>query len=177
MIPYNIIAHMLNTNEDIWKLLNFNTPDALNKSNLTIKEKRALIYKGEADSTPYRVFLQPAASDDAFTEQNCQFRVYVDSIYPVDQIKSIVTVSFEVLCHTKINSLNNYSTRLLWITQNILQTFNGCNSINGIGDLFFNAKASNRSNYSKQNIYNGKNYFGMTTCMSTWIANVIQDRV
>jgi hypothetical protein len=170
MMPYKIITHLLLNNEDIFKLLKYNENNALDLNNLSISEKRNLIYKGQTDSSPYKIFMQPT-TDDAFPDTGSFLRVYIVDIYPTDHIKGLVTIAFEILCHNKINSLNNYSTRMHWMLQNILSTFNGAN-IDGIGELFFNAKASNRMNYAKQNLYNGKNYFGYTICMSTWCGNV-----
>lgn len=170
MMPYKIIAHLIENNEDIFKLLKYNTSNALECVNLTLEEKVNLIYKGESDSTPFKIFMQPI-TDDAFPENSTQFRVYIDNIIPNDQIRGLTTFVFEIFCHNKINTLNNYSTRMHWMLQQIISTFNGA-IIDGIGELFFNAKASNRMNYAKQNIFNGKNYFGYSICMSSWVGNI-----
>lgn len=174
MMPYKIIGHLLLNNEDIFKLLKFNDSNALDLANLTMSEKRNLIYKGQTDSTPFKIFMQPM-TDDAFPDTGTLLRIYVADIYPTDHIKGIVTFAFEILCHNKINTLNNYSTRMHYMLRSIISTFNGAN-IDGIGELFFNAKASRSYNYAKQNLYNGKNYFGYTICMSTWCGNV-KDKV
>ena len=169
MMPYKIIAYMIENNEDIFKLLKFTTPDALDKPNLTQSEKGAMIYNGEPNSTGYNIFMQPVL-DDAFTEMVAQFRVYPDIIIPEDHIRGIATFNFELLSHSKINTLNNYSTRLIWMLQQTIQCLNGIN-IDGVGQLFFNKKASSY-NYAKQNIYNGKNYIGYSLLLSTWIGSV-----
>lgn len=171
-IPYNIIGHMLTNNENIFKMLKYDDLYPLSKhANLTTSEKRSLIYRGETDSTFAKIFLQ-GSTDDAFTSQSSQFRVYVDNIYPEDQIKGLITVIFEVLSHNKLNTIENgYKTRVLCMVNEVIKTFNG-SIVNSVGELFFNAQASRRMNYVKQNLYNGKNYFGYTICMSTWVANI-----
>ena len=47
---YNILAYLMVQNEDIWKLLKYDTPDPLSKPNLTLEEKRKMIYDGNGDS-------------------------------------------------------------------------------------------------------------------------------
>ena len=43
----NIITYLIKNNENIWKLLYYNTPDCLQQNNLTIDQKSALIYTGQ----------------------------------------------------------------------------------------------------------------------------------
>jgi hypothetical protein len=167
-MPYKIISHLLLNNEDIWKLLKYTTPNALNEPNLTIEEKASLIYNGQVDSSSYRVFMQPS-TDDSFPENCAILRVYPDIIIPKDNIKGVVTFTFELLSHAKINTLNNYSTRIIWMLQQTIETLNGAN-IDGLGALFFNRMGSNYDG-AKQNLFNNKNYFGYTLMMSTWIGD------
>ena len=169
MMPYKIITYMIENNQDIFKLLKYNLPDALDNPNLTYLEKAELIYNGEPNSTLSRIFMQPI-TDDAFTEMIAQFRVYPEIISPEDAIRGIVTFRFELLSHDKINTLNNYSTRILWMLQSAIKTFNGIN-IDGVGQLFFNRKASG-FDYAKQDIYNGRNYIGYSLQLSTWVGSV-----
>jgi hypothetical protein len=170
-IPDNIVTHMINNNENLFKMLKYDDLSPLSHSNLTSTEKRTLIYKGETDSTPFRIFLQPS-TDDAVSTQNSQLRVYIDNVYPEDRIKGLVTVTFEVLTHNKLNTIEKgHKSRSLSMANEVLKTFNGC-IVESVGELFFNAQASRRMNYMKQNLYNGKNYFGYSICMSTWVGNV-----
>ena len=105
-MPYKLIEHMIQHNDNIFKLLRYNDVDALDKPNLTLSEKANLIYKGETDSSPYRIFMQPS-TDDALTNEMSQFRVYIDYIYPVNHIVSEVYFAFEILTHNKINTLKD----------------------------------------------------------------------
>mgnify|MGYP007069485523 CR=1 FL=1 len=63
-LSYRVIEYLINNNEDIWKMLKYNTPDALSQPNLTLSEKAELIYQGEVDAEPFRVF-RDAFTDDA----------------------------------------------------------------------------------------------------------------
>ena len=40
--PYNILKYLAQNNENIWKLLKYNSYDALSKPNLTMEEKLSL---------------------------------------------------------------------------------------------------------------------------------------
>ena len=68
-------------NENIWKLLKYNEPNALSNPSLTLNEKAALIWDGNGDSESYKVFRTPYL-DDMFTEQTTQLRVYLTTVYP-----------------------------------------------------------------------------------------------
>lgn len=170
-MPYKIIEYMILHNENIFKLLKYNDTDALDKPNLTFEEKVALIYKGEQDSSQFRIFMQPY-TDDAIINEIAQFRVFPEYIYPKDNIKAEVYFAFEILTHNKINTLKDgYKTRIVCLLNEVLRTFNGIN-INGVGKLFFDAKVSRSVTVARQNIYNQRNYFGYTIVMGTHCANI-----
>jgi hypothetical protein len=170
-MPYKIIEHMMENNEKIFKLLKYMDKDALDKPNLSQSEKAALIYKGEVDSTNSRIFIQ-SSTDDAFTNEIAQFRVYPDYIYPENHIVGKVYFVFEILTHNKINTLRDgYKTRIICMLNEVLRTFNGVD-VNGVGSLFFDASASRNVTTARQNIYNQKNYFGYSIVMGVNCGNV-----
>ena len=80
-IEERIINYLINSNsynaERIWKLLKYGTLDALTKKNLTKKEKAELIYRGEAEQSNKRVFMQ-SYLDDAFTTQCSLLKFYIE---------------------------------------------------------------------------------------------------
>lgn len=76
-IPYNIIK-LLTTSEQaegLFKLLKYNTYDALSEPNLTFREKMDLIWKDNAtDAQNYRIFLSnidPSMLPEAITIMKC----------------------------------------------------------------------------------------------------------
>ena len=168
MMSFSIINYLVENNEDIWKLLKYNDNDALSPSNpnLSKSEKGSLIYSGQPDASLYRVFMQPA-TDSAFEKQSTQLRVYPDIIIPHNRINGTVTMTFEIVSHADLNSLSNYGTRIVWIIQQLIKTFNGKN-IKGVGNLAFDKQGCPYDS-AKQNLYNRKNYFGYTLMMSTHI--------
>lgn len=163
---YNIIEKLFE-NENIWRLIAYDEPDALNpstKSNLTTAEKKALIYRGEEDSSLFRVFQQPS-TDDAFSNENTQLRVYPSITDPYKRTLAYVDIAFEILTHSKINTLENTTTRIDNLLSEILGTLNG-KDINGVGNLFFD-KSARSSNSARLRLNNNKNYFGFILIMTT----------
>lgn len=163
-----IIQYLLINNEEIWKLLKYNTPDALFKDNLTMKEKSALIYDGVGDSSKFRVFRSPYI-DDLFDEDCAQLRVYAESISPDTPQYGTVDINLEVVSHVKIVHLAEYENRLEVMIQQLLQTLNGV-YVGGIGQFMFDRNIS-FYDLMKLNLYNNRNFYGYSLIMSTKIGD------
>lgn len=162
-LSYNIISHLINNDDVLWKVLKFPNSNALSQPNLSLADKRALIYKGQTDSTPYRVFTTPFM-DDAFQEQQTQIRIYTGRVTPENYVTSVVDFVIDVICHNKIAILNNASNRLDVMFEHIMQALNGRN-IESLGNLYFNKDrrySGSGSNYFKPNDY----YIGYHIVMS-----------
>ena len=52
-IPYRIIEYLAYNNENIWKILKYNTYDCLSEENLTFEEKMSLIWSHQADQEQF----------------------------------------------------------------------------------------------------------------------------
>ena len=170
-----IIQHLMLNNEDIWKLLKYDTQDALEKPNLTREEKAKLIYPGASggDMDDYRVFRTPYL-DDLTTNQQAQLRVYLESITPDTRLYGTVDVNIEVICHVKMIELNDYQNRAESIVWQVIKTLNGAD-VGGIGKLFFDRSGS-FYDLIKMNRYNNRNFYGYTITMSIKMGNVSECR-
>ena len=168
-----IIQHLMLNNEDIWKLLKYDTQDALEKPNLTREEKARLIYPGASggDMDDYRVFRTPYL-DDLTTNQQAQLRVYLESITPDTRLYGTVDVNIEVICHVKMVELNDYQNRAESIVWQVIKTLNGAD-VGGIGKLFFDRNGS-FYDLIKMNRYNNRNFYGYTITMSTKMGNIAE---
>lgn len=168
-----IIQHLMLNNEDIWKLLKYDTQDALEKPNLTREEKAKLIYPGASggDMDDYRVFRTPYL-DDLTTNQQAQLRVYLESITPDTRMYGTVDVNIEVICHVKMIELNDYQNRAESIVWQVIKTLNGAD-VGGIGKLFFDRNGS-FYDLIKMNRYNNRNFYGYTITMSTKMGNIAE---
>ncbi len=182
-ISNNIIEYLMYNNEIIWKLLKYQTPDALSKSNLTIDEKRALIYNGWVyngnewileDVTNKAVFRQRWI-DDANTEQATMIRIFLSNLIPESKDITTALYTIEIVAHNKsipiVSDLGdednetdvNSENRVETITQQILETLNGA-EVGSIGRIFFD----NNGNYLTKGsigVYNNRNYSGFLLTM------------
>lgn len=156
LYSYNCIKHLIEKNEEIWKLLFYNESDAWKKTSLTPIQKKEMIYKGEPDETLFRVFLDEGQIN-AWINEVSVLRIFPYSIFPENRTVGTVTMAFDIYSHYRINHLSNYQTRVDTMSQIILDVFNGA-IIDGIGQLFFNVMGNkeNRDYPSGQIPYKGK---------------------
>lgn len=164
-IGYKIIEYLMQNNENMWKMLKYNTPDALHKPNLTMREKADLIFNGtNEESIQYRVFRSPYL-DDLGDEQVSQVRVFIESINPDTHIYGTIDVNIEVITHVKLVNLSGYKSRIEALMEEVLKTLNG-KFVGGVGLLMFDRKMS-FYDLIKLNLFNNRNFFGYSIIMST----------
>lgn len=145
--PYNCIAHMMENNEMIWKLLNYNDSDAYKENDLTKEEKGSLVYDGSDKETDFRVFMDQGQSD-AWIKESCVLRISIFRVIPDNRTVGTVKMLFEVYSHYKINHLSNYKTRIDLICEELLKTFNG-SEVGGMGKFFYNVTEDNSQTLSQ----------------------------
>jgi hypothetical protein len=158
-IPYKIMEYLMLTNDNLWKLLKVDTGDALTKPNLTLNEKRALVYGGQEDSSPYRVFTVKY-TDDAVERRQTQMRIYIARVYPKNAQIGMIDFCIDVFCHNKIAVLTypNYKpNRYDVMFSEIMKTLNG-KDIKTLGRLFFNGSANGR-NVAELVSFDSKHWF------------------
>jgi len=135
LLSKNCIDYLIENDEDIWKLLKHNTPDAWNKPDLSLIEKTSLIYSGQEDTTLYRVFMDNG-TPDAWKVEDTILRISPYAIVPENKTVATVSILFEVYSHYKINTLSNYQTRVDTIVSRLLEVLNGI-EIGTLGQLYF----------------------------------------
>ena len=186
-IEERIINHLIKSESiyanRIWKILKYPTSDALLKEDLTQSQKAELVDNDSEEQTTKRVFRYPFL-EDAFTVQCSLMRIYVDSVIPMNQLKSIVNVGIDLVTHNKINNLYNDSgdvieypnsynptedeivikSRKTTFLKNILAELNGAN-IEGVGELQFNRDLSFFSQ-AKLGLFNNRDYTGYKVILS-----------
>ena len=179
----------------LWKILKYDTEDCLTKADLTEKEKWALVYKNNGESTQYRVFMTPF-TDDAWEQQSSHLHIYVYGINPMSHITGKVHVCFECIIHNKIsniygdaseynpntnpvelddngNPVIEYKSRATEMLKDIIAALNG-EMVNAIGVLQFNEELSPYDT-AKATLWNGKNFFGYRIIMTSLISGVSED--
>lgn len=142
-VSYNIIKYLLEHEEQIWKVLYYTDPNAWNKPNLTMQEKTSLIYSGHSEEQNFRVFMD-VGQDNSWTVEACILRISPLTLVPQQYVNGYMSVLFEVYSHYKINTMDNYTTRVDYATQRLIEILNGA-EIDGIGRIYFDFNASNSS--------------------------------
>jgi hypothetical protein len=172
-VCYKIIEHLMLNNDRLWKLLKYNSNDALLKDNLTLQDKRKLIFTGNSVAKDFRVFLQPYL-DDSFLEECAMIRIYPMSIYPDNHLMGTVYIAIETISHVKVVNIMSddemapVKSRETVMLSEIMKTLNG-KEVNGVGVLQFN-REHGLQDKTLINIWNNRNFFGHTTVMSVKIA-------
>ncbi len=142
-LSYNVVSSLFDKEEDLWRLLAYSDPDALDRRvhpDLTLDEKIALVYRGQDDITNYRVFMD-MGMDDTWNVEAAMLRISPAMVVPDNYVYGKNAMSFEVYSHFKVNHLSNYTTRSMSIVQRIISCLNG-SEVEGVGKLFFDRKAS-----------------------------------
>ena len=160
---YNILAYLMVQNEDIWKLLKYDTPDALSKPNLTLEEKRKMIYDGNGDSEHYNVYRSPFV-DEAFTEQTSQLRIYALTINPKNRSLATIDLNIDCITHTKLVNIDGGKSRVELMVEEVLKTLNG-QEIDGVGKLFFDAREAMYDG-ARFSLFNNRYFYGCQITMS-----------
>ena len=170
-LAYNCVTHLMNDDsvELLWKLLYYTDREAwrndANHPDLSMSQKRSLIYSGQENQEDFRVFLD-LGMDDAWNVEACQIRISPLTLYPSARMIASISVSLEVFCHFKLNTLSNHRTRTDSITQMMISSLNGA-TIGGIGLLYFDARASRVCS----SVQIGQiPYRGRRTIMRNWMA-------
>lgn len=164
--PYNILEYLVLHNENIWKMLKYNSYDALSKPNLTNKEKMELLWRtGKQEDCG--VFFTNLI-EDAICESKCIFKLYQYYIHanPNGYISTVV-YAFDFLYGGTMSLVEKDGIPVnrgdLFINE-ILATLNGV-EIGGIGKFQFNDDLS-RYDAARSVIGNSKTFTGVTLYMS-----------
>lgn len=173
-IPYNIFAYLIAHNENLFKLLYYNTRDALSQPNLDYNAKLDMIYIDSGISEDnYNIFLKPMVGDE-LVKACSQLRIYKSSIRPDNHMQASVCYTFDILTGSKISMVDNIRgipcNRVDLIEQELLHTLNGAD-IGGVGYLTFDRKR-NANSLERYSINNGKNFFGNSLTLSVLWSNV-----
>ena len=171
--PYRIIEVLLQDKsqevENFWKLLKYTDQEALDKNNLTMKEKKALIWSGQSTEQDYNIFLKPLIGSSMDTaEAQTQLRLYRYNTTPTNQYEAIICFEADFITNEK-TSLVRYNKILCERTDIMeslfLSIMNGRDIKIGSGVLTFNRTLS-RSCNSQLNIGNSKSFYGRSLIMA-----------
>jgi hypothetical protein len=172
-LPYKIIEVLLTDTsqdaEDFWKLLKYTEVNALKQKNLTLKEKRAMIWQGESIEQNFNVFLKPligSAMDSA--EAQTQLRLYRYNTTPTTQFEAIVCFEADFVTNEKTSLVRR--NKILCERTDVMEALflsvmNGRDIEIGSGVFQFNRELS-RSCNSQLNIGNSKSFYGRSLILA-----------
>ena len=162
--PYKIVEYLLlNGSEELWKLLKYQTVDALDNADLTIEEKKKMVWDGiDPQEEYYSIFLKPLIGNSLDSgEEQCQLRIYRYDTVPVNKIESVVVYQIDIICQEKCANVyvdDVFCERTDAIESLLLKDLNGAN-IGGTGELVFDRTLS-RTCKSLMSISNSKSFYG-----------------
>ena len=164
-IPYRIMKHLALNEEILWKLLKYNTYDALSKPDLTFQEKMALIWARDDKQEKYSVFFTNLV-EDAITESKTIMKLYkffadTDSIYLANVVYQMDFLYGGNMAMVEYEGVSVPRDDLL--VSRILTTLNG-QYVGGVGNLQFNTQMSRYSSV-KTTIGNDKTFTGSSVYM------------
>lgn len=175
-IPYKILLYLMEHNENLFKLLKYNTIDALSKPNLTIEEKKSLLYKDEGIETDYSLFLKPLVTDEML-EECSQLRFYKSVMIPMNNLNTVLTYEFDIIIGSKMTLVYDEQdipcSRTDLIEKELLSTLNGINLF-GVGYFQFNKELSNNCS-QRLSISNSKTFYGSALCLCCNYMDVEED--
>lgn len=159
--------------EDFWKCIKYDDYDCLSKPNLTMSEKRNLIYTKGKDINEYNIYLNsPLISVEEETAKTI-LKSYVLRIRPADQMNFVVSVSFEIITHTHLANIEkgvDMVSRVDFINSELIRMLNQRDF--GFGRVRFDHRFSSDSDsYMAYN--NSNQFFGKVLTFA--VLNIRQD--
>ncbi|MBQ0141792.1 MAG: hypothetical protein KBT06_03155 [Prevotellaceae bacterium] len=163
---YNILTYLALNNENIWKMMKYNSYDALSHPNLSMGEKLAFLWKHGAQEE-YSLFFTNLVEDE-ICESKCILKMYQYYIHAnPSQYLSTIVYAFDFL-YGGTMSLVDYdgvpANRGDLFVHEIMATLNGAD-IDGVGKLQFNDKLS-RYSAARSVIGNSKTFTGESVYMT-----------
>ena len=171
-IPYRIIEYLANNNENLWKILKYNTYDCLSEDDLTFEEKMELVWSHEANQEDYKIFLT-ALVENMIPVSGTIIKIYKEMTLPRNHINAVAGYEIDILYGGKI-SLVEYNgipcNRGDVCEAEILSTLNGV-EVDGVGKLEFSMKKLGSSR-SSLNIGDNKSFTGTSLLMGVDISDI-----
>lgn len=173
-IPYNILTYLATEEQILWKLLKYDTYDALSQPDLTETEKLDLLWL-EGPQEEYNVFFTNIV-DDAIAESKSILKIYDYYIHANQLYTSTVVYVFDFLYGSKM-AMVEYNgipvSRADLFVNRVLETLNGV-EVGGVGKLIFFDDMS-RYDLGRSVIGNSKTFTGYQLFLSVNVGDSGKD--
>lgn len=183
--PSRIISALVNDTSEIgnefWKALYYDETDCLDKPNVSIKDRRKVIYKrGKLNNfNGYKIFNFPLLTDsimDNGEENLIQLRIYQRSILPLDTTKAVISYRIDVYTSSKLASFldkdGDLVERTEFLISHLLDMLVDLEIGLGFDLIQFNRELE-RSCRSEQLINNGKLFYARSVTIAMLYQNLI----
>lgn len=170
-VAYKIVTYLF-SNENLWKLLKYDSYDCLSKPNLTEDEKIEMIWRDQEYQMNCNVFLVPLVLD-SIGDSRTILKVFDYYITPETRLSSILCMKFEYINLGKslMVDYNGYPcSKLVVIKTELLKSLNGVD-VGGVGTLVFDTMLSRWCN-SSQDLGNSKNAVGDSLIMAVRLSTI-----
>jgi len=139
LIISKIIESLIENSEDIWKVLKYDSPNALELDNLTYDEKLALIDKGIITTKPneIKIKLVPFSSGQILNDAMTEIRILDYNTHYGDTIDTTQTFQLQILTHYTLWVLEGGNLRCNIIKKELISVLNQMRVDKVIGSLSF----------------------------------------
>lgn len=173
-IPYRIISYLATDPkaEDLWKLLKYNSEDALSKPKLSLEEKLDLVCKNNANQNDYSFFLTRLVENEQTLERTI-IKLYKINTVPADRLRAVCPYSFDILTGAKTVVIDYNGvpcSRLDVIEAILIQCLNGAD-VGGVGFLEYNREL-NRACGAVYGIGNNTSYTGQSVVLAVRVSGL-----
>lgn len=194
--PLNKSSEQLEWTHTLWKILNSDEKDCLNRPLPEYEEIIDLIYKGNtkydgiSSSQTNKKIFRFVNQEEAWLTDSSIIRVYVDSIYPNNDYTATINIGIDLLAHNKIIDIDaeesnrnlieilpdgvrveiTTKNRLTTMLRCVLALLNGAD-VQGVGLLRYNQQLSSLCQ-SRYALWNLRSFGGYKTIFSTQISGV-----
>lgn len=185
--PSRIISTLVNDTSEIgnefWKALCYDEADCLDKPNVSIKDRRKVIYKrGNLNNfNGYKIFNFPLLTDsimDGGEENLIQLRIYQRSILPIDTTKAVISYRIDVYTSSKLASFldkdGDLVERTEFLISHLLDMLVDLEIGLGFDLIQFNRELE-RTCRSEELINNGKLFYARSVTIAMLYQNLIGD--
>lgn len=172
-IPYNIAEYLVEYGqEELWKLLKYQTRDACTKTNLTFQEKTDMVWDGiDTEQQNYRIFFKPLIPNSLTTaEEQMRISIYRVLTKPISANEAILIYGIDIMCSEACGEVYMDKAKILvertdYIESLLLSSLNGAD-IGGSQYAMFDKKLDNTCG-SSMSINNGQSFYGRSLYIAT----------
>ncbi len=134
------IGNELVTNQNLLKLINYNTSDALSLSDLTIADIKNITGKGTDPTSQQKIYKYPF-TNKVLDVAKSELRYFIPSVRPENIHLSELYINFQIVVHNSIIELDDNKLRYWCIVEELLKSLNRFDC-GGIGLLYLKSSIS-----------------------------------